>query len=174
MGLILETPRLKLREMSLTDLDFVATMLADPEVMWYYRKPLSREEALKWVQRQMRRYADHGHGLWLVLRRGTDEPIGQVGLVLQEVDSIVEAEIVYLIHRPFWRCGYATEAALATRDYAFGTLDFRRVISLVRPENVPSQGVARKLGMSPQRETDFRGLRHIVFAAHCPEGSHTA
>ena len=64
---ILETPRLILREMSLDDLDFVATMLADSEVMRYYPKCYSREEAQTWVQRQIKRYTRHGHGLWLVL-----------------------------------------------------------------------------------------------------------
>jgi RimJ/RimL family protein N-acetyltransferase len=38
------------------------------------------------------------------------------------------------------------------------------VISLVRPENLPSQGVARKLGMTPERETEYFGFRHLVFA----------
>ncbi len=64
---ILETPRLMIREMSLGDLDFVATLLADPEVMRYYPKCYSREEAGAWIQRQINRYAKHGHGLWLVL-----------------------------------------------------------------------------------------------------------
>ena len=52
---ILETPRLILREMSLADLDFVAAMLADPEVMRYYPKCYSRQEAETWIGRQMNR-----------------------------------------------------------------------------------------------------------------------
>lgn len=45
MKIILETPRLLLREMTLDDLDFVATMLADPEVMRYYPRCCTREES---------------------------------------------------------------------------------------------------------------------------------
>ncbi|MBI1903518.1 MAG: GNAT family N-acetyltransferase, partial [Planctomycetia bacterium] len=47
---------------------------------------------------------------------------------------------------------------------AFETGGLSRVISLIRPENLPSQGVARKLGMSPERETMFKGFRHLVFS----------
>jgi RimJ/RimL family protein N-acetyltransferase len=170
MTLILETPRLRLRELEPEDLDFVAEMLADAEVMRFYPKPLDREESREWLERQRRHYEDDGHGLWLVEDRSLGEPVGQVGLLLQEVEGDWEPEIGYLIHRPFWRKGYATEAASAVRDHAFGVRGERRVISLIRPENLPSQGVARKIGMAPEREVRFRGLNHLVFAVRAPAG----
>lgn len=91
--------------------------------------------------------------------------MGQVGLMMQEVEGTWEPEIGYLVHRPFWRRGYAAEAALEVRKYAFAFLGRPKVISLIRPENIPSQGVARSLGMAAQREVDFKDFRHIVFAA---------
>ena len=150
------------------DLDFVAEMLADPEVMRHYPKPLSRAESAEWIDRQRARYARDGLGLWLVERRDDRTAVGQVGLALQEVDGRREPEIGYLIHRAFWRRGYATEAARAVRGAAFGRFGYDRVISLIRPENDPSQGVARKLGMAPLRETTFHGLPHVVWGAERP------
>ena len=164
MKQVLATERLTLREMALDDLDFVAAMLDHPEVMRFYPKRYTRDEARAWIERQVQRYADHGHGLWLVAERDSQTPVGQVGLMMQEVEGTLEPEIGYLVHRPFWRRGYASEAARGVRDYAFGVLDRPKVISLIRPENIPSQGVARTLGMAPQREVDFKGFRHIVFA----------
>src|SRR5208282_5034154 len=137
MKVILETPRLILREMSMDDLDFVAVMLADPEVMRYYPKCYTRDEAAAWVQRSMDRYARHGHGLWLVSDKATGQAVGQVGLVTQTVRGLEEREVGYLIHRPYWRQGLATEAATACRDYAVQVLGSQRVISLIRPENLP-------------------------------------
>src|SRR5262245_3183172 len=149
MKTILETPRLVLRKMTLDDLDFLASVLAHPEVMRYYPKCFSRDEAEVWVRRQLDRYAQHGHSFWLVLDRTTGEPLGQVGVIPQLIDDVWEAEIGYMIHRPFWRRGLATEAAAACRDYAFDVLSRSRVVSQIRPENLPSQGVARKVGLSP-------------------------
>ena len=164
MKIILETPRLILREMSLNDLDFMAAMLSHPEVMRFYPKCYPRDEAEAWIRRQMDRYAQHGHGGWLALDKATGEPRGQVGVVPLTVEGELEAEIGYLIHRPFWRNGLATEAATACRDYAFGVLHRPRVISLIRPENLPSQGVARKVGLSPGRHVLHANLDHIVFS----------
>ena len=56
MKFILETDRLILREMSLADADFVAAMLADPEVMRFYPRCYSRQETEAWIQRQLDRY----------------------------------------------------------------------------------------------------------------------
>jgi [ribosomal protein S5]-alanine N-acetyltransferase len=171
---VLETSRLILREMTLDDLDFVAAMLADPEVMRYYPKCYSREEAETWVQRQMKRYARHGHGLWLVLEKSTGQPVGQVGLLIQQFHGVDEKEIACLIHRLFWRRGLATEAALACRDYAFDVLGRQRVIALIRPENVPSQGVARKLGMTPEPYTvQHSSFEHLVFSVSRDAGKPT-
>jgi len=164
MAPILETPRLALREMSPGDLDFVAAMLGHPEVMRYYPKVYSRNEARTWLERQRERYARDGHGLWLAEDRATGEPVGQVGLMTQLVDGVKEPEIGYLIHRPFWRRGLASEAALGVRAWAFDTLGHPRVISLIRPENLPSQGVARKLGMAPEKRVQIFGMEHIVFS----------
>jgi RimJ/RimL family protein N-acetyltransferase len=89
---------------------------------------------------------------------------------MQLVDGVKEPEIGYLIHRPFWRRGLASEAALGVRAWAFDTLDHQRVISLIRPENLPSQGVARKLGMTPEKRTQIFDLEHMVFSVRRPTG----
>ena len=169
-----ETERLRAREMSLADLDFVAAMLAHPEVMRFYPRRYSRAEARGWVERQLGRYREHGHALWLVEERAGGEPVGQVGLLWQQVNSAPQPEVGYLVHRPFWRRGYATEAALATRDHAFHALDMPRVVSLIRPENLPSQGVARKLGMQPEGTAVHAGTEHLVFAVARPTAAGSA
>jgi RimJ/RimL family protein N-acetyltransferase len=146
------------------DLDFIAGMLGDPEVMRFYPRVYTREDSWAWLERQQRRYAEDGHGLWLVEDRRDREPVGQVGLIRQEVEGQSETEIGYLVARAHWRRGIATEAALALREYAFSTLGRTRVISLIRAENLPSQGVARKLGMIHERDVRWVGLLHRVYA----------
>jgi ribosomal-protein-alanine N-acetyltransferase len=167
---ILETTRLRLRELARGDIDFMAEMLADAEVMRYYPKRLTRELSTEWIDRQIARYLRDGYGLWLAEERQSRQPVGQVGLVRQHINGVDECEVGYLIHQSYWRRGFATEGALACRDYAFKTLHLPRVISLVRPENEASQGVARNLGMEVIGRAPHGGYEHLVFAVKKPEG----
>ncbi len=160
---VLLTPRLSLREMSLDDLDFIAAMLADPEVMQYYPKCYTREEATGWIEAQMDRYRRDGYGFWLASDLRSGEPIGQAGVVRISIESRPPS-LAYMIHRPFWRRGYGTETAAAGRDYIFDTLGEERCITLIRPENVASRGVAEKLGMKPERTVDYHGFVHLIYA----------
>ena len=169
MNFSLETERLQLRELAPDDLDFMAEMLADAEVMRYYPKRLTRDLSAEWIDRQMARYKADGHGLWLATEKATGAKVGQVGLVRQTVNGADECEVGYLFHRPFWRRGYATEGAIACRDYAFKTLHKPRVISLVRPENAAGHGVAKNLGMEVIGRSPHAGYEHLVFAVKNPE-----
>ncbi len=164
MTVILETPRLVLREMAAGDLDFIATMLADPRVSRYYERTFSRADSEGWLRRQLDRYRRDGHGLWLVVARDTAAPVGQVGLTFQEVEGTRQPEIGWLLHSPFWGRGFATEAASATRDAAFELWHYDEVISLIRPENTASQRVAGRIGMVPGRHVQFHAFDHIVFS----------
>ncbi len=168
MTIVLETQRLQLREMVPADLDFVTTMLADPEVTYYYERTFTRADASAWLERQLNRYAHDGHGLWLVLERGTANSVGQVGLVMQEVEGTRRPEIAWLLHRPFWGKGYATEAGIATRDSAFSRWGYRQVISLIRPDNEPSRRVAERVGMRAGDPVHFHGFEHIMYMVEAP------
>jgi ribosomal-protein-alanine N-acetyltransferase len=165
MKSVCETPRLFLREMSLDDLDFIAQMLAHPEVMHYWPRSYSREEAADWINRQQIRYARDGVGYWLAVSKETSQPVGQAGLLVMLVEGVEELAVGYMMHRPFWRVGYATEAAARSRDYAFTQMGRSRVIAPIRPENLPSQGVARKLGMTVEKRIHYADYEHLVFVA---------
>src|SRR5438093_11938708 len=117
MKTILETERLKLRELVPEDLDFMAEMLADAEVMRYYPKRLTRELSTDWIDRQIARYNTDGYGLWLAEERESGEPVGQVGLVRPHINGADECKVGYLIHQPFWCPVFVAEGTLACRDY---------------------------------------------------------
>jgi ribosomal-protein-alanine N-acetyltransferase len=168
MAVYLETPRTFMREILGNDFDFLLRMMSDPEVMRYYPRPYGEKDIRDFINRMRIHYRDDGCGLWLLVDRESGEPLGRVGLMRQTVNGVDEFEIGYMVHRPFWRRGLATEAALAVREYAFGERKLRRVVSLIRPENKPSQGVARKLGMDIVGSTQMLGLEHHVFAVESP------
>ena len=161
---VLETDRLTLRELTIGDLPFLADMIGDADTMQFFPHKLTPLEARDWLQRQLDRYARDGHGGWLAVERGSGQRVGQVGLGIQDVDGEKEPEIGWILHRRYQRLGFATEAARAVRDLAFGKMGLERVISLIRPANEPSRRVAHHVGMVPERETDYKGYRHLVFA----------
>lgn len=160
---ILETARLSLREMTPQDIDFIARMMAHPEVNRFYERRFTREESEIWLDRQIERYRRDGIGLWLVVDRATRQPLGQVGLAMQDVDGERLPEIGWLLDRSHWGHGYATEAGAAIRDAAFNEWGHRLLISLIRPVNHASQRVAERLGMTDRRRVQFHGFEHCVF-----------
>lgn len=169
MPVRIETPRTFMREILGNDFDFLLRMMSDAEVMRYYPRPYTDRDVREFINRMRQRYRDDGCGLWLVLDRESGEPLGRVGLLRQDVNGAGEFEVGYMIHRPYWRRGFATEAATAVRDWAFGERRLPRVVSLIHPANAPSQGVARNLGMTVVGETVQEGQAHHVFAVQRPQ-----
>lgn len=78
------TPRLRFREMTADDLDHMAALLGDPEVMRYYPAPKTRAQAQAWIDWNVRSYAEHGFGLWVVETHDADF-VGDCGLTWQPV-----------------------------------------------------------------------------------------
>jgi RimJ/RimL family protein N-acetyltransferase len=160
---ILETPRLILRELVAEDAGGIARIICDPIAMQFYPRAFTRADAGAWVARNLRRYAADGHGLWAVIVRETGALAGDCGVTKQNVAGIEELEIGYHFRRDHWGHGYATEAARACRDWAFANTPAEYVISLIRPENFPSQRVAQRNGMTMWKTVIWRDLEHRVY-----------
>ncbi|GAA3788574.1 GNAT family N-acetyltransferase [Streptomyces phyllanthi] len=150
------TPRLAFRQMTEDDLDDMAALLGDPNVMRHYPRPMTREEALDWIDWNRRLYRQEGFGLWLVTLRATGEFVGDCGLTPQEVEGVTDIEVGYRVRADLQGNGYATEAAAACRDHARDALGARRLIAIIRPDNRPSQRVAEKIGLPFERDAVSR------------------
>ena len=160
---VIETERLLLRHFVLDDVDALARVISDPETMRYYPAPFDRQGVVDWIQRNLRRYAADGHGLWAMVLKESGDLIGDCGLTRQRVEGIDEIEIGYHLRRDHWGKGLATEAAQACRYYGFAHLKVDRLISLIRPDNAPSRRVAERNGMTLWKEVTWRDLPHCVY-----------
>lgn len=171
--MVLETNRLCLRRMTLADRPALCAMLQDAEVMYAYAHAFDDAEADEWIARQLGRYEKYGFGLWAVLLKENGALIGQCGITMQDIGTEEVPEVGYLLRKDCWHRGYATEAAAACRDYAFDILGFERVWSIIRDNNMPSQRVARRLGMRPcgQMVKHYYGIDmpHILFSVRREE-----
>jgi RimJ/RimL family protein N-acetyltransferase len=158
------TERLAFREMTENDLEAMADLLGDPEVMAFYAHPKDRAEALDWIRWNQRLYRERGFGLWLIELSETGEFVGDTGLTPQEVDGITEIEVGYHVRRSLQRRGYATEAAAGSRDYARDVLGLDRLVAIIHPDNRASQRVAEKIGLALEKEVDRHGKRMRIYA----------
>jgi RimJ/RimL family protein N-acetyltransferase len=149
---VLTTERLLLREATPADEPFVATMTDS----------LFGMAPHEWIARVGERYARDGYALWLAIERATGAPIGWIGLLAQTIDGVDEAEVSYHLHAQQRGRGFAIEGARAVRDWAFAR-GYDHVIALVREENIASQAVARKLGMTPRGRAMHAGSEHVVW-----------
>jgi RimJ/RimL family protein N-acetyltransferase len=155
------TARLRFRPMTEDDLDAMADLLGDPEVMRYYPAPKTRDEAAGWIAWNRRNQATYGHGLWIV--ETTDgEFVGDCGLTWQRVAGRPALEVGYHVRRALQGRGYATEAAAACRDLAVRESLSPELVAIVHPDNAASRRVAEKLGMTgraPDGDRDVLGMR---------------
>ena len=163
----LETERLVLRKPEPEDRDGYAELWGDPEVMRFLGgRTGTPEEAARGIDRMLKQWDRHGVGLFTVLRKEDERMIGRVGYLLwdpetwanamhQELEDPLEMEIGWVVGSAFWNQGYATEAAAACRDNAFGALGRDRVISLIAAENTASIRVAEKIGERYERDVEI-------------------
>jgi RimJ/RimL family protein N-acetyltransferase len=154
--------------MEMTDVDALHAVVSDPVSMRFYPKPFDREMTRTWIERAQQRHQDDGFGLLAVIEKATGEMIGDCGPMRMPVERDVFVELGWHIRRDRQELGFATEAGAACRDYAWASLDVDRLISLIRPENVPSWSVARNLGFQPWRSTVRVGMAHVVWTLERP------
>jgi RimJ/RimL family protein N-acetyltransferase len=169
-----ETARLVLRGWRDEDLDPYAALCADPEVMRYIGPGTAqtREQAAAAMASFRATWAERGFGLWCVTRPGEDVCLGFVGLAVPDfLSEIMPAvEIGWRLARNQWGHGYATEASIAARDFAFDTVGLDRLVSVAHPENHASTGVMRKLGLTLERATvhPVHGVPVVVYDGRRP------
>jgi RimJ/RimL family protein N-acetyltransferase len=154
----IETERLVLRRWRDEDLEPFATMNADLDVMRFIGDghAQDRAEAATMLGRIRQDWDTHGFGRWAVERRSDGAFAGfcGVGFLTSFPDLSGEPEIGWRLPRALWGAGYATEAAIASRDDFFRTTRIDHLISLSATGNVASERIMAKLGM--RRVEDVR------------------
>lgn len=168
MVIPLETERLRLRAFRNEDLDAYAPMCADPEVMRFLGTGVTMNRGEAW--RSMAGFLGHwmlrGYGMWALEEKATGAFVGRAGFL--DPEGWPGFELGWTLGREHWGKGYATEAAKRALDYAFTEMGRDVVISLIRPDNVRSAQVARRLGYAHARDVELLGSLANVWEIRCP------
>ena len=126
---------------------------------------LSREELGKlWFKKVFHRYENDLGGMNVLIDKKTNLLVGQCGLLIQQVDGEERLEIGYSILPSYWGQGYATEAAITCKNFAFQANYWDALISIVHIDNIASARVAGKNGMQIEKTIpDFMGMPVNIF-----------
>ena len=159
--MVIETERLILREMNFDDFDALYSILSDPVNMKYYEKPYDENGTIRWINWNLDNYKTYGFGLFAVILKETNQMIGDCGVTMQIINKKIRPEIGYHFNLNYHNKGYATEAAKAVKEYMFKNTTFKELYTYTTKENLPSQKVAIKNGMSFVEEY-IDGNEHLV------------
>jgi RimJ/RimL family protein N-acetyltransferase len=176
---MIETDRLILRSWRPADLQPFAAMNADPRVCEFLPKVLAARESDELADRIMQHFENHGFGLWAVERKSDERFIGFTGLYLPSFEAHFTpcVEIGWRFAFAYWRKGYATEAAIAAKAYAFGTLKLQEFVAYTAVVNFRSRAVMERIAMTCDPADAFdhpalpRGHRlapHVLYRSRSP------
>ena len=160
-----ESERLLFRKVRESDFSNWLPFHEEPESMRYFvGDPEEPKVACrKWLDKVFHRYENGLGGLNALISKETGEFIGMCGLLIQTVDDIEELEIGYSILPKYWGKGYASEAAIKCREYAEANKLRDSIISIIHIDNIGSQKVAERNGMTLDKTTDFKGIPVNIF-----------
>ena len=167
-----ETPRLYMRLMELSDLGDLLRIFGDAKVMAAFDTvPFNHKQMEHWIERNLAHQDTHGYGLFSVVLKSNETLIGDCGLEHMETGGELETELGYDFRSDYWNQGFATEAALAVRDYAFNVLSLPSLISLIRVGNEASKRVSEKIGMKFIDQFTNNGIRYWKYGINRRSGT---
>ncbi len=145
----LSTERLVLRPFVDSDLDAYSALMATPDVRRSLRLPerYSRSNAWSSMAFWQGQWELRGSGHWAVTLRSGGQLAGRAGLHRPEYPDWPGLEVGWVLHPDHRGQGLATEAGTRSIAYAFETIGVSEIFSVILPDNLPSQAVARRLGL---------------------------
>jgi RimJ/RimL family protein N-acetyltransferase len=150
---LLTTPRLAIRELTLSDFDAFWQLESNPDVYRYlgYAPVHHKTEAELKLLHHINQYKQYGMGRWALVDKQTNQFVGLCGVRFAtetENNRTHFYDLGYRLLPQFWGKGLATEAAQACVAYAFEVLQVPEIISMIHVDHHTSKRVAGKCGLS--------------------------
>jgi len=165
--MIVETQRLRMRPFLDTDYDDLLRLFNDPEVMRFIGQGVrNADETRKRLDAIIEHWNCYGFGLWALVHKADNRFVGRCGFGY--LHDREDAELAYALMKPYWGQGLATEAAQKAIEVAFERFALPRLMAVADVDNLASQQVLRKLGMSPTGELQIEGHAAVKFVLENP------
>lgn len=162
---VLETPRLRLRELHAGDAAFALELVNEPAWLRYIgdKRVHTLDEARAFLEKGwMASYPRHGFGFWLMELAGTGEPVGVCGLTRR--DELEAPDLGFAVVARHRGKGFAHEAAAASLAKGHGELGLPRILAIAQPDNGPSIALLEKLGFALAGRRTLWDTELVVYA----------
>jgi len=154
----LETQRIATRYLTASDIETWSHFFEDNDAVEFLPTmglTSNLEKATHMLTKQFERYKDNRYGHQAIIDKKTNCFVGICGLLMQDVDGQIEVEVGYHIFKKYWGQGYAPEAAKLFIDYAFDNNIVTSIISVIDIDNIKSQRVAEKNGLTIEKQIKY-------------------
>ncbi|WP_413700867.1 GNAT family N-acetyltransferase [Psychromonas sp. KJ10-10] len=160
------TKRLILRPFEDDDFNDIHQLLSDPEVMRFsLNGPYSKEKTASFMAYCIQRSQNSQPSLLAIIDKKTNKFMGSCGFFAQKILAKQEIELGYRLSKQYWGKGFATEATIAVKQYAFNEMGLTRLISLIEKDNIASIAVAEKNGFKLEKELLYDGRINVCIYA---------
>jgi RimJ/RimL family protein N-acetyltransferase len=157
----LETERLRLRQLRESDHETLAKNHADPELTRFLGGPATPVESWRWLLTMLGHWTLRGYGYWAIEEKASGDLCGAAGLI-RHFDW-PELEVGWRVFRDSQGRGFATEAGLRAREYAYGALEAKTLVNYIMPNNTASKRVAERMGARLDGVITLRGEEAEVY-----------
>lgn len=161
-NVFIETPRLYIKNLERSDFAEFRQQQQDADIMTFFGGPRNDEDIERITNLLYNHFNTYGFSAGLIFLKETNIIIGRGGLSYLDFKGPPDVELFYFLYKPYWNKGYATELGNALIDYAFEKLDCNKVYTTIDPDNVASETVSKKLGMTLEKTDTYNTLNKTV------------
>ncbi|GAB5466749.1 MAG: GNAT family N-acetyltransferase [Candidatus Kapaibacteriales bacterium] len=165
--ILAETERLLIRPFQKSDLEPLAAMLADRDVMRFISKgeTLSYTESTAYLERQIAHYEETGWSRFALIEKSSNNFIGFCGYAYFNG----ELDFGWRLKKEYWKKGYATEAAKKVLDLGHRTFIFPRIVSIAYSDNLASIKIMQKIGMKYEKDISLNSKPVVQYVSSLSE-----
>ena len=134
-NVFLKTERLTLKYITQDDFEELKIILKNKDVMYAWEYDFADNDVQEWIDRNLDFYKKYNLGFFIISENQSGNIMGQAALKPDTIEGKQYYEIGYIFKKEYWHKGYATEAAMSLKEYAFNTLKLNEDVFVIRPNN---------------------------------------
>ncbi|EKD48604.1 MAG: GCN5-related N-acetyltransferase [uncultured bacterium] len=157
------TNRVRARKITPGDIDDIASMYQNPEVMGTLGGEQTRAQAFEFLDMMLKHFDHYGFGYWIIEDKMSGAFMGRAGLKRILIDGVNEITLGYSFLPEYWGKGIASEVGAEIVRLGFNDLGLKSIAGYALPDNGASRRVMEKLGFVFEKECVLKNMPHVLY-----------